>query len=141
MKYLRTSAIAFALLLALTLVGMADAPRGSSSTGTLTVTIAQDASLSAALNLNHATPVQLQMPAAWDAANITFQCSYDNSTFTDLYDQYGTEYSVTAAASRSVILTPADFTGCRYMKVRSGTASVPVAQTAARSLILLMKAF
>lgn len=111
------------------------------STGNLrtaTATIANGGSLSAAVDLTKGRLVGIQMPAGWDAAAITFQGSYDGATFANLYDKGGTEYSVTTAASRFVLLPAADFAGLRYIKARSGTAGVPVNQTAERALTLVL---
>ena len=66
-----------------------------------TVTIAATASLSDAARLpNGHEVVGITMPAAWTAANLTFQASPDGSTFYNLYDDEGNEVTVTAAASR-----------------------------------------
>ena len=99
-----------------------------------TATIALNGSLSAAVDLNGGTPLRLEMPAAWTAAVVTFQFSHDGVTYRNLYDAAGTEYSVTVDASRAVVLSPADFAGVRYIKVRSGTAASAVVQLAARSI-------
>lgn len=76
----------------------------------------------------------IQMPAAWTAANLTFQVSYDGVTFANLYDNSGNEYTVTAAASRTILLPLVDFLGIAYLKIRSGTSATPVTQGAARQL-------
>ncbi len=85
-------------------------------------------------------PVAIRMPASWDAANLTFQgCEVTGGTFANVYDDAGTEYTVTASSSRYILLNPAAFCGLQFMKVRSGTASVPVSQTAARSLVIVLR--
>lgn len=99
------------------------------------ISIANGASLSSAIDLDENGIVALQMPSAWTAANLTFQGSYDGVTFADVYDSAGTELSVTAAASRYIVLTPATFAGLRHLKVRSGTTGTPVNQGAARTII------
>jgi hypothetical protein len=107
---------------------------------TKTVSIAAGASLAAALDLAGFNLVGIQMPVGWDAAGITFQTSTDNATFGDLYKQDGTEYSVTVASGRDTIISPSDFQGAKFLKVRSGTGAVPVNQTAARTITLLLRA-
>ncbi len=118
-------------------------------TGTLTIdtaltatdfTIANAASLSAAVDLSGAGVLRILMPASWTAANVTFQVSQDNSTFYDLYDRSGNEVVVTAAASRAIIMVPSDFAGFRYLKIRSGTSGTPVAQGGSRTVTLITKA-
>jgi len=94
--------------------------------------------LSGALDLKGMTPVAIQMPAAWVAANLTFQVSLDGGvTYANLYDEAGTEIAVTVAASRVVALnTVAKYWSGGWIKIRSGTAALAVDQTASRTLIL-----
>lgn len=106
-------------------------------TATFTVTIAANASLSGAVQLDEFVPVAIVMPSSWTAANLTFQASEDGTTFLDLYSTSGSELQVTAAANRFLALDPAQFRGARFLKVRSGTSATPVNQTAQRTLKLL----
>jgi hypothetical protein len=98
--------------------------------------IAINESLSTAIDLADQRAARIAMPAAWTAANLTFQTSVDGITYNDLYDKDGIEYTVVAAASRSMILPLADWLGVRYVKVRSGTSAAPVVQLAARILMI-----
>lgn len=107
----------------------------------ITITIANGASLSSAIDLGTLVAVgarmaAIQMPSAWTAANLTFQVSLDGVTYADFYDSSGTEYSVTASTSRTILVPYADFFCARFLKVRSGTTGTPVNQGADRSLIL-----
>ena len=95
--------------------------------------------LSAAVELLGKVPVALQMPAAWTTAVLTFQGSKDGTTYANIYSDGGAEYTVQAAASRFIPLDPADFVGCRFVKVRSGTASTAVTQAAARTVTLIVR--
>lgn len=104
-----------------------------------TATIASGAALSAAVNLDTTNLVAIQMPATWTTANLTFQASYDGTTFNDVYDSSGTELSVTAAASQYITLTPADFAGMKIIKIRSGTTGAPVNQGGDRTLQLVTR--
>lgn len=104
-----------------------------------TVTILSGASLSDALDLLGLVPLGIQMGAAWTPAALTFQGSYDGVTYANVYDNTGTEVSVTVAASRYVTLPPTLLPGVRYIKVRSGTAGTPVAQAADRALRLMVR--
>lgn len=102
--------------------------------------IANGASLSGAVVLPPAEYLAgIVMPAAWTAANLTFQVSEDGVTYNDLYDQDGTEINVTAAASRHIILNPETFWGIHYLKVRSGTTGTAVNQGAARTVVLVTR--
>jgi hypothetical protein len=97
-------------------------------------TIASGASLSNGLALQNNRAIAIQMPSSWTAANLTFQGSYDGNTWDNVYDDSGTEVTVTAAASRYIILDPSVFAGIEYLKIRSGTSGSAVNQGAAREL-------
>ena len=77
------------------------------------------------------------MPSAWTAAALTFQGSFDGTTYADLYSSAGTEENYTVSTSRTVYVDPTRF-DCRFLKVRSGTAGAPVTQAAARTITLLL---
>lgn len=104
------------------------------------VTIASGQSLSAAIDLAGTTMLGLLMPASWTTANLTLQASADGVTFADVYTEAGSEKTLTAAASRFILLEPADFTGVRFLKLRSGTSAAAVNQGADRSITLLSRA-
>lgn len=109
------------------------------STGVITFTIANGASLSEAIAMYGYVPTAIQMPAAWDAADLTFQGSVDGVAYNDIYDQDETELTVQAAASRLIILTPANFFSGVNLKVRSGTTGTPVNQSAARTIKMFVR--
>jgi len=104
-----------------------------------TATILSGASLSSAVDTLGLVPVAIIMPAAWTAANITLQASYDGSTYYDVYDLYGTEVLITASTSRYIILEPDVFYAVRMVKLRSGTTGTPVNQGADRVLTVICK--
>ena len=103
------------------------------------VTIAESGSLSAAVDIKGATIVGVIMPAAWTAANLTLQASIDDETYNNVYDKFGTEVNIPVAASRHVIVSPAELTSLRYVKLRSGTSGTPVTQAAARVITLVVR--
>lgn len=110
----------------------------SIETGLELATISNGTSLSAAVNLHNQRVFAINMPAAWDAANLTFQGSQDGNTFQDLYDDTGAQVTVTAAASHYIVLSnPLLFLGLQKLKVRSGTSGSPVNQTADRIIQLI----
>ena len=111
-------------------------PVSASSLLTPTLDIAIGLSLSAAIDLGAAKLARITVPAAWTAANLTFQTSPDNVTFSDLYDKAGVEYTVTAAAAHAIAIPVSDNMVGRYIKVRSGTGALPVVQAALRTLTL-----
>lgn len=104
-------------------------------------TVTSGQSLSGAVDLSVARLVGIATPASIDSATmLSFQSSYDGSTYNNVYDSAGIEKIVTVSASRRVILSPADFYGIRYIKVRLGTAASPVSATADRVLKLVSEA-
>ena len=107
--------------------------------GELAVAIANGESLSGAITLGNRAPVALIMPAAWTTASVTLQGSQDGSTFNNVYDRNGNEYTIAAAAARLILLDVADIPSIRWLKVRSGTAGTAVNQGAARTLTLVVR--
>lgn len=98
--------------------------------------ISASGNLSAAANLSGYCPAAVFVPATWTAAVMTFQVSLDSGqTYADLYDANG-EVSVAVVAGKVVRLNPADYAGFTDMKVRSGTAAVPVAQSSAATVVI-----
>lgn len=82
------------------------------------------------------------MPAAWDAANLTFQeAPSPDRTFQNLYDDATSPAEVSipvSAGKNTVISTNKDkFTGMTYFKIRSGTSAAAVNQAADRTIGLL----
>lgn len=122
-------------------VGASGAAPQKVTTGQITslaATIASGASVSGDLDLGTARLGRIVMPAAWTAADLTFQASYDGTAWNNLYDNVGGEYKVVAAASRSMLLPLVDMLSVRYLRLRSGTSATPVVQAAARSIVLVL---
>ena len=103
------------------------------------ITIANGAAVSNAIDIGELGLCAIVTPSTWTAANLTFQGSVDGVTFFDVYDSSGTELQITAAASRHIMLSPANFAGIRFLKVRSGTTGTPVNQGGDRVLIPLAR--
>jgi hypothetical protein len=113
-------------------------PVGSQTVETTTVTIANGASLSGAVDLKGRKLVAIIMPASWTAASLTFQGSVNDTDYFDLYDG-ATERALTVAASRYVMQNIGDWVGARYLKVRSGTSGSAVNQGGARVITLVVQ--
>lgn len=113
-------------------------PVGSQTVETTTVTIANGASLSSAVDLGGRKLVGIIMPSSWTAASLTFQGSVDGTNFFNVYDG-ATERSLTVAASYYSMLNIGDWVGFRYIKFRSGTAGTPVNQGADRVITLVVQ--
>jgi hypothetical protein len=108
----------------------------------VTVSIAAGASLSGAtsfpLDQDGYQITGIVMPAAWDAAGLTFQGSVDDTTYGNVVDATGAEVSATVAAGQYLAVPPALLQGISYLKLRSGTSAVPVVQAAKRDLTLVL---
>ena len=99
-------------------------------------TIVLGQSLSAAVALDLVRYSGIIMPAAWDAANLTFQVATALAgPYTNLYNSAGAEVVVTAAAGRTIMTE--NLPKWPYLIIRSGTAGTPVVQTAARQIVLV----
>lgn len=108
-----------------------------------TTTILSGASLSSVVSLPEGMFLSgVQIPSAWTTANLTFQVSIDGATYTDVYDSFGSEITVTVGgASRFVNLIPQEWAGFRHFKIRSGTTGTPVNQAGDRTLNLSISNF
>ena len=107
----------------------------------LPATIANGQSLSGALSLGGLRLFGIVMPAAWTAANLTFQMSPDGgTTWVNMYDTNGTELTATAAVSRFIAFDPTNFASIQSIKVRSGTSGTPVNQGQDSTLQLILRA-
>ena len=104
----------------------------------LAVTIAEDASLTAAINMQGRVLCGVEIPGTWTAANLTFQASQDGTNFFNMHKYDAGELTVTAAASLYLAIDPTNFLGVNFLKVRSGTTGTPVNQAAERSLTLML---
>lgn len=104
-------------------------------------TIANGTAITAAIDLLNGRLVGVQL-ASWTAANLTFQVSFDGTTFADLFDDGGNEVTVTTGGADRVLLFRSNlvdlFRGAQKIKVRSGTTGVPVNQGAERTLRLFL---
>lgn len=118
------------------------ASRNNSETGSYTtahtVTIESGASLSDAANIGEETVVAVLMPSAWTAADISFEVSFDGTTYYDLQDS-SAEVSLSVDVDEAIAIDPTNTFAFPYVKVRSGTEASPVNQGADREVILLSK--
>lgn len=104
--------------------------------GAETITIAASASLSNAVYIGGNRLVAIEMPSAWTAAKLTFQASWDGTTFTEVLVG-SAALELTVAAAQTIMLDVL-FTGALYVKARSGTAASPVNQGADRLVRLIV---
>ncbi len=110
--------------------------------GTSSAVIAAAGTQSGAVTLYGLQLVALQMPASWNSADMTVLASVDDSTYGEMYSKSGVAYSITAgtgALNNFIYLSPADFAGVYYLKIRSGSPGSAVTQTAARTISLVVR--
>lgn len=88
------------------------------------------------MSLTGRSLIRLTIGAAWTAADLTVQTSPDGVAWYDLYDEYGTPYTVKAAASRAVFINPGPLLAVNFIRLRSGTPAAPVNQASAATITL-----
>lgn len=108
-----------------------------------TVTIANGASLSGAIDLGDYTLVGLITDSAWDTNTMSFAVSDAiGGTYVPLHSLTSGAEVVTGSivASKWFAADPADFAGVQYLKVRSGTSAAAVNQSGATVITLICRA-
>ena len=110
----------------------------------LVASIGKNSSLAAAgVDIGSAQRIGIMMPAAWTTAGLTFQvCDTIGGTYSNLMDATGVEVAVPVAASGAYTIsntTQELLSPWRFVKVRSGTAAVPVSQDDVRSITFVTK--
>lgn len=113
----------------------------SSAWEALPVTLTAGSTLSGSINLGGLRFFGIVMPVDWTPANLTFQTSPDaGATWFDMLDQNGNELLVASAPGTYIALnTPFQFASMPYLKIRSGTSALPVAQASDRVLQLFLR--
>jgi hypothetical protein len=109
------------------------------------VTIADGESQSGALKVEdgwHLTGIIL--PAGWDANAVTFLGALDEGgTYVPLYDADGelTLPAAQAVAGNGVAVAAGALAGWPFLKLRSGTAETPAAQSGAVTITCLLMSY
>lgn len=108
-----------------------------------TVTILNGTSISSAA-ADFGTMARLKailMPAAWDAADISFQVSDDGVSFANLIDDANNAVKCTSPGAGKMVGLRQDISRAlsrfQFVKIQSGTPGATVNQTADRAIILL----
>lgn len=122
------------------------------SVGVIGVQIPNNQAVSGEIDLGSNDLVAFEMPESWAGTAITFQSKANRGEVSgggqapedwdDVYDDAGTEVSVTVAASRVVVVgtvTKAAIGALRYLRIRSGTSAAPVNQSPAKEIRVLTK--
>lgn len=103
-------------------------------------TIAASASVSSSVDLRYGALVGVYVPASWTSASITLQASRDGVTFQDVRNVTGDDFELRAGAGNCFLpLAPLELQGVKHVRLRSGTAAVPVNQAAERVLTLVTR--
>jgi hypothetical protein len=102
---------------------------------TISVDIAAGQYLSGALDtLDRCTITAISIPAGWaGTTTVSFQTADETGAYEDLVE-YGSDITVTVAAGKTTKLSPSDWWGIRFLKIRSGTSGTPVTQAAKRTI-------
>jgi hypothetical protein len=119
-----------------------EADRIRSDGDVIEFTIANNQALSDKKRLHGRRVVAIEMPDDWDTAEISFLSGSEEAALLPVYDDEGNEVTVTVAADRVVSVTgwKADaIMSLDWLQLRSGTVGVPVNQSPARTLKLLVK--
>lgn len=113
------------------------------------VKILSGQSLSGVCDLQDQELVGIFMPAAWTAAGLSFAAAPDTldmpglipQAFNPVTDKAGAELAYVVAANKHVLVNLAhELSGLgRFVKFRSGTSAVPVAQGADATLVLVLR--
>jgi hypothetical protein len=106
----------------------------------ITAVIGAGAALSGVVRLGVETLVGISMPAAWTAADLTFQVSPDDGqTFGEAQDGANNAIDLKVAAGQYIQIDPKGWRGVNCLKIRSGTLAVPVNQGAQATIILHLR--
>lgn len=109
---------------------------GLRAIATATVTTSTDG-LSDVVDLGGGCLVSIEMSTVgWTAASMTFRGSNQSSAAMRDLHYNGSELTYTTTASLAMTFPPENLAGLRFLQLRSGTAATPVAQGAARSVVL-----
>ena len=131
--------IVFAIAMFMTVIPVRAAQQVNLAT--FSVLIASGTSLSAEVDLGANSLVGIAMPAAWTAADLTFQVSPDGGVTWLELQNISAAVDFKAAAGQFIAVDPTMLRGFNALKVRSGTSSVPVNQGANSTLTLIGRAY
>lgn len=96
--------------------------------------------LSAKIDLADKEIVAILFPSTWGAAVLTYAGAPEGSdTLVSVTDSGGAEVSLTVAASQFIEVLEADRIHSRFVQLRSGTLALPVNQTNAPTLKLVLR--
>lgn len=105
-----------------------------------TATILSGASLSGTITLGSARLVGIIIPAAWTTASISLQGGMTSGgTYYDIYDNFGTAYTIVVGGTSRLVQVPIGDIGYPYIKLQSGVPGALVVQGADRTLTAILQ--
>ena len=108
---------------------------------TTIVTIFSGESLSSSVRINEHNNLAIQIPVSWTDASLTFQgCNTKDGTYGNIHTDDGKEVKI--PVNEGDVIVPDMYKKVLktfvYLKIRSGTSSDPVAQTADRTITIYL---
>ena len=100
-----------------------------------TITIDSGSVTSSAAVLIGTSLAGMILPAGFQGATVDMQGGTDGSTWFNLYSAGGTQFQVSAGASRYIYFAPTDFVATQHVRVISAST-----QTASRTITLVSAA-
>ena len=96
----------------------------SRATATAVITIASSTTISSSVDLLSTAMLAFIAPAAWTASTLKLQASTDNSSWADIYDEFGVAVGSWSSlvAGGAYSLAPASLLPYRYIRFVAGTA-------------------
>ena len=110
---------------------MTDYFGGRIALDTTSVTIAQGATVSSAIDMRGQAMVAILLPSALTGTTMSFKGSWDGTNFYDAYNTSGTPLSIAVSTNRWVFFTATDFVALDYLQLVSGSA-----EAGARTIIV-----
>lgn len=113
-----------------------------------TITIASGQAVSSSVTvigvtgLHGGLPVSLQSPAAWTAADLLIEASFDGgTTWLPVYDSTGARLRITIDAGRAIVLDSGKLSALPRIRLRSVAVAgtLDVAQAAERTLVMVVR--
>lgn len=101
----------------------------------VTATIPAGEYLSNAIDLSLATAIFIFMPQAWTPAMLSFQISYNNTDFYDLFDESAREITMNISPA-TAMRNPAIPAQAGWLRFRSGSRLSPIKQTGDRTIVI-----
>jgi hypothetical protein len=103
--------------------------------------IAEGQSLSGTVFGHRLALIGVEMPSEWTAAPLSFQLApTESGPWRDLWDWAGNEFVLVVDANRFVPFDPRAALMVEWLRVRSGSSALPVAQAADREIVLVFRA-